>query len=80
MIDALRNLLSLGTLLTAIDPDALHVAIQGKPEERNSKPPSLFALTKQMNTEEARLGISAALGLLTAFGGAIKRERAKAGG
>lgn len=79
MIDALRNLLSLGTLLTAINPDALHNAIQGTPQDRNNKPPSLFAITKQLNTEEARLGLSAAVGLLTAFGGAIKRERSKAG-
>jgi uncharacterized protein YjgD (DUF1641 family) len=78
MIDAMRNLLALGTLLTAINPDELHIAIQGKSEDRKSKPPSLFALSKQMNTEEARLGISAAVGLLTAFGGAIKKERAKA--
>ncbi len=79
MIDALRNLLALGTLLTAIDPETLHAAIQGRPEERNDKPPSLFAITKKMNTEEARLGLSAAVSLLTAFGGAIKKERSKAG-
>ena len=79
MIDALRNLLSLGTLLTAIDPEALHTAIHGRPEERDKKPPSLFAITRQMNTEEARVGLAAAVGLLTAFGGAIKKERSKSG-
>ena len=79
MIDALRNLLSLGTLLTAISPDALHEAIHGRPEERDKKPPSLFAITKQMNSEEARVGLAAAVGLLTAFGGAIKKERSKPG-
>lgn len=78
MVSALRNLLALGTVLASVDPDSLHTAIQGRPEERKNKPPSLFAITKQMNTEEARLGLSAAVGLLTIFGGAIKKERAKA--
>ena len=78
MVAALRNLLSLGTVLASIDPDALHTVIKGSPKEWKSKPPSLFAITKQMNTEEARLGLSAAVGLLTMFGGAIKKERIKA--
>jgi uncharacterized protein YjgD (DUF1641 family) len=77
MVAALRNLLALGTVLATIDPDALHTAIQGRPEDRDKKPPSLFAITKQMNTEEARLGLSAAIGLLTVFGGAVKKEREK---
>lgn len=77
MVAALRNLLSLGTLLASIDPEALHVAIEGKPGDKEKKPPSLLAITKQMNTEEARLGLSAAVGLLAAFGGAIKKERSK---
>ena len=62
MIDALRNLLSLGTLLTAINPDALHEAIHGRPEERDKKPPSLFAITKQYEQRRrARVGLAAAV-------------------
>ncbi len=76
MVIALRNLLALSKVLASIDPDALHVAIEGRPEERGGKPPSLLAIGKQMNTDEARLGLSAAVRLLKAFGGAIKKERA----
>jgi uncharacterized protein YjgD (DUF1641 family) len=78
MVATLRNLLALGTVLGKIDPEALHEAIQGRPAERGKRPPSLLAITRQLNTEEARLGLSAAVRLLTAFGGAIKRERTAA--
>jgi uncharacterized protein YjgD (DUF1641 family) len=78
MVNALRNVLALSKVLASIDPDALHVAIQGRPDERDSPTPSLFAIGKQMNTEEARMGLATAVRLLTAFGGAIKKERAGA--
>ena len=76
MVNILRNGLSVGTLAANISPDALHTAIHGKPEERKSKPPSFWAIFKQMFTEEARLGLSVAMNLLILMGSAVKKTRA----
>jgi uncharacterized protein YjgD (DUF1641 family) len=78
MVNALRNLLALGTVLGNLDPELLHTAIKGQPEDRDRKAPSLFAILRQMRTEEARLGLGVAVGLLSAFGSAVKQERAAA--
>jgi uncharacterized protein YjgD (DUF1641 family) len=79
MVNLLRTALALGTLGASIDPDALHTAIQGKPEDRNAKAPSLWDISKQMRSEEARLGLSLAVNLLTALGTAVKKQRAATG-
>jgi uncharacterized protein YjgD (DUF1641 family) len=76
MVNILRNGLALGTMASNIDPDALHTAIHGKPEDRNAKPPSLWAIGKQMFTEEARIGLSVAMNLLILMGSAVKKTRA----
>ena len=75
MVNILRNGLSLGTMASNIDPDALHTAIHGKPEERNAKAPSMWSLLKKMRTEEARVGLSVAMNLLILLGGAVKKTR-----
>jgi len=75
MVNGLRNLLTLSKVLANIDPDSLHNAIDGRPEDRNRKPPSLLSIGKQMNSEDARLGLATAMQLLTAFGGAIRKSR-----
>jgi uncharacterized protein YjgD (DUF1641 family) len=76
MVNVLRNLLALGKIVGSIDPDSLHAAIEGSPEDRRNGPPSLFAIARQMNTEEARTGLSVAVRLLTLLGGAVNTERA----
>ena len=63
MVNILRNGLSLGTMASNIDPDALHTAIHGKPEERSAKAPSMWSLLKKMRN------------LLTLLGGAVKKTR-----
>jgi uncharacterized protein YjgD (DUF1641 family) len=75
MVNVLRSALALGTVLSNVDPDSLHTAIEGKPEDRNAKAPSLWAIGKQIRSEEARLGLAAAMNLLTVFGAAIKKQR-----
>ncbi len=76
MVTLLRNALAVGTLVANIDPDLLHHAIDGRPEDKDAKAPSLWSLSKKIQTEEARLGLGVTLDLLTALGSAVKKQRA----
>ncbi len=75
MVNLLRNGLALGTVAGNLNPDLLDEAIKGKPEERKQKAPSLWAISKLLRTEEARLGLAVAAKLLVAMGGAVKKTR-----
>ena len=79
MVNLLRSGLAVGALVSNIDPEALDTAIKGTPEERRKrKAPSLWAISKQLRSEEALLGLSVAANLLTALGSAVKKSRATA--
>lgn len=71
MVTALRIGLIFSNLLSSIDPDALHAVLAGAGNE----PPSLLALGKQAASKDARRGMAAAVGLLTAFGTALSKQQ-----
>jgi len=71
MVTALRIGLIFSNLLSSIDPDALHAVLAGAGKE----PPSLLALGKQAASKDARRGMAAAVGLLTAFGTALSKQQ-----
>ena len=71
MVTALRIGLIFSNLLSSIDPDALHAALSGA----GGEPPSLLGLGKQAASKDARRGMAAAVGLLTAFGAALSKQQ-----
>jgi uncharacterized protein YjgD (DUF1641 family) len=71
MVTALRIGLIFSNLLSSIDPDALHAALNGAGKE----PPSLLALGKQATSKDARRGMAAAVGLLNVFGAALSKQQ-----
>lgn len=71
MVTALRLGLIFSNLLSSIDPDALHAVFAGAGKE----PPSLLTLGKQAASKDARRGMAAAVGLLTAFGTALSKQQ-----
>jgi len=74
MVTALRIMLIFSNLLSSIDPDKLHAVISNS--GRNA--PSLLAIGKQATSKDARRGMAAAVGLLTAFGEALNAQQAGA--
>jgi len=67
-VTALRMALTLGNVLTSIDPDKLHAAISGAEKE---EPPSLLSIVRQASSKDARRGMAFAVGALNALGGAL---------
>ncbi|GAA3755901.1 helical membrane plugin domain-containing protein [Terriglobus aquaticus] len=70
-IDAMRNLISMGKMLTAIEPEtmsciaaALSTASKPRPEE----PASLWQLFKRVGSREGRRGLTLMVELLVALG------------
>lgn len=74
MMNALRNLLVFGQVLGSIDPEKLQKAIGGE-DGKDHAPPSIFTLLSRMNTGDARRGLHAAIGMLAAFGAAVRPEK-----
>jgi uncharacterized protein YjgD (DUF1641 family) len=74
MVTALRIMLIFSNLLSSIDPDKLHAVISNS--GRNA--PSLLAIGKQATSKDARRGMAATVGLLTAFGEALNARQAGA--
>ena len=67
MVTALRMALLLSGLLNSIDPDELHTAISNAGKET----PSLFAIGKQVASQDARRGMAAAVSVLELLGKAL---------
>jgi uncharacterized protein YjgD (DUF1641 family) len=75
MVTALRIGLIFSGLLSSIDADALHAAIEGAGKET----PSLLALGKQVVSKDARRGMAAAVGLLNVVGSALSKQQSDNG-
>jgi uncharacterized protein YjgD (DUF1641 family) len=72
-VNAIRNLLILGKMLGALDPEPLsqmskHMAEAIGTHQRESEPPSLWTLMKRALTPEARRGLSFMTLMLGAVG------------
>jgi uncharacterized protein YjgD (DUF1641 family) len=72
VVNALRAVLMFTNLLKTLDMERMHVLISA-PE---SKPPSLWALGRQAMSEDARVGMATAVGLLNVFGAALRKQQA----
>jgi hypothetical protein len=69
IVTALRVVLMLSNLLNSLDADRIH-ALLTPPE---GKPPSLWAIGKEAMSDDARLGMATAVGLLNVFGAALRK-------
>ena len=67
-VNAIRNLILLGKLLSSLNPDVLHAVVEGVPQTLaqipGQEPPSLFGLSKRAASPESRRGLAAAIGVL----------------
>jgi uncharacterized protein YjgD (DUF1641 family) len=70
-VTALRLVLMLSNLLDSLDPDRVHALLS--PSE--NKPPSLWKIAKGALGADARMGMAAAVGLLSAFGAALRGQK-----
>jgi uncharacterized protein YjgD (DUF1641 family) len=71
-VTATRLGLMMVNLLGSIDADKVSKALAAGSKE----PPSLLAMGKQATSKEARHAMAVGLGLLTAFGEALEKEKA----
>ena len=70
-IDALRNLISLGKLLTAIEPETMSciaAALSTASAPKREEPASLWQLFKRVGSREGRRGLTLVVELLVALG------------
>ena len=79
-INAIRNLIALGRIVAALDPDMLHrlakamnQSAQGIPRPHpDGQTPSLFRIARQATSPEGKRGLSFAVQLLVALGTATE--------
>lgn len=77
-INVIRNLLALGRIVAALDPDMLYKASRAldrnPPRVRSAdeKPPSLLSLFRQFRAEDTRRGLAYGLDLLAVLGAATR--------
>lgn len=74
-INLTRNLIALGRIVAALDPDVLFKlsrALDRNPPMVQEKPPSLLSLFRQLRAEDSRRGLAYALDLLGAVGAATR--------
>lgn len=74
-VNAIRNLIALGRIVAAIDPEMLHrlakAMDQGMQNARPSEPtPGLFSVLRKAASPEGKRGLSFAVEMLVALGGA----------
>jgi uncharacterized protein YjgD (DUF1641 family) len=69
----MRLTFMLANLIKALDIDQIHGLLSGT----DVKPASLFGLGRQAMSEDARLGMTVGLGLLSAFGAALRKEQGR---
>jgi len=72
VVNALRAVLMLTNLLKTMDTERMH----GLLSFPKSKPPSLWALGRQAMSQDARVGLATAVGLLNVFGAALRKPQA----
>jgi uncharacterized protein YjgD (DUF1641 family) len=72
VVNALRAVLMLTNLLKTMDTERMH----GLLSSPKSKPPSLWALGRQAMSQDARVGLATAVGLLNVFGAALRKPQA----
>ena len=68
-VNALRIALMLGNVLTKIEPNLVS-AVLNPPK---ADPPSMWQIARQAMSKESRTGLATAVGLLRAFGIALRR-------
>jgi hypothetical protein len=79
-VAALRNLISLGRVLAAFDPDlvdrlAREVSGAVRPsQERGRRPPSLWRIFRTAFSEDGRRGMAFAAGFLVGLGRAVTKS------
>jgi uncharacterized protein YjgD (DUF1641 family) len=74
-INAIRNLIALGRILAAIDPDMLYRvsrALDRHAPRMQDRPPSLLSLFRQFRAEDTRRGLAYGLELLAVVGAATR--------
>jgi uncharacterized protein YjgD (DUF1641 family) len=62
-------------VIKKLDINRIHGLLSGK----DAKPASLFELGRQALSEDARVGLTVGLGLLCAFGAAVRKEQGSSG-
>lgn len=70
-VDALRNLVSVGKILGAIEPEAMSciaAAMSTATKRTPDEPSTMWGLFKKVSSREGRRGLSVAVELLTALG------------
>jgi uncharacterized protein YjgD (DUF1641 family) len=70
-IRGIRNVTIMLKLAGSIDPDQLHVAMDGGDKEA----PTLWEIGKRTKTDDARRGMETAVPLLGIFGAALNKEQ-----
>jgi len=79
-VNAVRNLLALGRIIAALDPDMLYnvsrALDRNPPRVRTAdeKPPSLLSLFRQFRAEDTRRGLAYGLDLLAVIGAATRES------
>lgn len=74
-VNAVRNLIALGRILAAIDPDMLYrvsKALDRHAPKMQQNPPSLLSLFRQFRAEDTRRGLAYGLELLAVVGAATR--------
>lgn len=76
-INAIRNLIALGRIVAAIDPEVLHRLAKAMDEgmqapHPDAEPPSLFRLVRQATSPAGKRGLSFAVQMLVALGTATE--------
>ena len=70
-VTGLRLVLMFSNLLDSVDPDRVHALLSPS----QNKPPSLWKIAKGALGADARMGIAAAVGLLSVFGAALRGQK-----
>ncbi|HVG27602.1 MAG TPA: DUF1641 domain-containing protein [Acidobacteriaceae bacterium] len=74
-INAVRNMIALGRIIAALDPEMLYKfsrALDRQAPRVQDKPPSLLSLLRQFRGEDSRRGLAYALDMLAAVGAATR--------
>ena len=74
-VTGLRLALMMSNLLENIDPDKIHDLLSGP----TKKPESLIKIGKEALSEDARAGMSAAVGMLNILGEALRKQKTPEG-
>ena len=76
-INVVRNLIALGRIVAALDPEMLYKvsrALDRNPPKVQEKPPSLLSLFRQFRAEDTRRGLAYGLELLGVVGAATRED------